>query len=223
MKRGQTPEFELPDDLVIGTGDDDDGRMGAGSTLPQDLFPLGEPRQPHRSPDARREYADTQPAGLPAQTYVRSAAPEVKVSAAQAIIAPMPATGRSPRDGPQPKRVLVVDDDATVRLYLRARLMLRGHLQLLEAANGEQALELVMSQRFDAVLLDIDMGAQNGYEVCRAIRTHTRQMGSKQPRIYIITSRSGVIDKMRAKMAGADAFLSKPPHPGELSELLAQL
>jgi CheY-like chemotaxis protein len=233
MRRGQTQEFELPDDLVIGVGDGDDadGRMGAGSTLPQDLFPLGEPKAIPVNQATSREFADTrpaaepdtQPAGLPAHSYVKPAAPEVTVASAQPIIAPMHPAGRLPGDGPQPKRVLVVDDDATVRMYLRARLMLRGHLQLLEAANGAQALEFVQAQRFDAVLLDVDMGAQNGYEVCRAVRSHVRSMGGKQPRIYMITSRSSMLDKMRAKMAGADAFLSKPPHPGELAELLAQL
>jgi CheY-like chemotaxis protein len=141
----------------------------------------------------------------------------------QPIHVPMLPRGLRPSDGPQPKRVLVVDDDATARLYMRSRLMLRGHVQLLEAANGAQALEIVMTQRFDAVLLDVDMGAQNGFEVCRAIRGHVRSLGEKQPRIYMITSRSSMLDKMRAKMAGADAFLSKPPHPGELAELLAQL
>lgn len=231
MRRSNGAEFELPDDLVIGVGDGDDadGRMGAGSTLPQDLFPLGEPGNPSNA-IAAQDFADTRPGAqpvhqpdLPASAHVRPAAPEVNVCAAQPIIAPMPPSGRRPGDGPQPKRVLVVDDDATMRLYLRARLMLRGHLQLLEAANGAQALELVMTQRFDAVLLDVDMGAQNGYEVCRAVRSHMRSVGGKQPRIYMITSRSSVLDKMRAKMAGADAFLSKPPHPGELAELLAQL
>jgi CheY-like chemotaxis protein len=205
MTAPRPPVFELPDDMVIGGGDgDDEARRGAGSTLPQDLFPLGEPM------------------GTP-QLAVRPAAPAVKVPAHQAIIAPMLPSGRLPADGPQPKRVLVVDDDATARLYMRSKLMLRGHVQILEAINGLQALEFVMAQRFDAVLLDVDMGAQNGYEVCRAVRSHVRGEGGKQPRIYMITSRTSMLDKMRAKMAGADAFLSKPPHPGEFAKLLARL
>lgn len=239
MRRSLKEEFELPDDLVIGVGDGDEGddangRMGAGSTLPQDLFPLGQPTIPAQSRQPSRDFEDTRPAAapeplpanLPANSYVRPAAPEVprvSMAAMQPIVAPLSPKGRLPSDGPQPKRVLVVDDDATVRMYLRARLMLRGHLQLHEAANGAQALELVMMQRFDAVLLDVDMGTQNGYEVCKAVRSHVRSIHGKQPRIYMITSRSSMLDKMRAKMAGADAFLSKPPHPGELAELLAQL
>ena len=161
--------------------------------------------------------------GLPAGTHIRPSAPVVKVTAMQPIIVPMLPVGRHGEDGPQFKRVLVVDDDATARLYMRSRLMLRGHVQLLEATHGAQALEFLMTQRFDAVLLDVDMGEQNGYEVCRAIRRHVRLLGEKQPRIYMITSRNSLLDRMRAKMAGADAFLSKPPHPGELAELLAQL
>jgi CheY-like chemotaxis protein len=231
MSSSRVQDFELPDDLVIGVGDGDDAdeRRGMGSTLPQDLFPLGEPGNPSNR-IAAQDFADTRPGAqaaeppkLPAPVYVRPAAPEVDVASTRPIIAPMSPSGRRPNDGPQPKRVLVVDDDATARLYMRSRLMLRGHLQLLEAGNGAQALELVMTQRFDAVLLDVDMGAQNGYEVCRAVRSYTRSIGGKQPRIYMITSRSSMLDKMRAKMAGADAFLSKPPHPGELAELLAQL
>ncbi len=237
MQREPALEFELPDDFVIGTGHDDeaDARMGAGSTLPQDLFPLGHPSGGASGKRGHADFADTRPFfeparqpdrqadGLPDGFKVMPAAPAVRVSDVQPIIAPMQSARRLAGDGPQPKRVLVVDDDATARLYMRSRLMLRGHVQLLEATHGAQALELVKAQRFDAVLLDVDMGAQNGFEVCRAVRSHVRSVGGKQPRIYIITSRSGMLDKMRAKMAGADAFLSKPPHPGELAELLAQL
>jgi CheY-like chemotaxis protein len=234
MKRSSNIEFELPDDFVIGTATgDEEGRMGAGSTLPQDLFPLGVPgglpsaaaSKQHGDEIATRpmpaEAGDTLPPDLaPASGGVSGA---TESAPPQAIVAPPRLQGRLPTDGPLPKRVLVVDDDITMRLYMRSRLMLRGHVQLLEAASGEEAIKIVHGQRFDAVLLDVDMGKQNGYETCRAVRSHFRREGGKQPRIYIITSRSSVIDKMRAKMAGADAFLSKPPHPAELADLLEQL
>jgi CheY-like chemotaxis protein len=245
MKRAQGQEFELPDDLVIGTASgDEDGRSGAGSTLPQDLFPLGKPTimqegGPAATANTAPSYESTRPladadnsasAAEAGDTLPPDLAPDTGgVSAptepapAIAIVAPPRVKGRLPHDGPQPKKVLVVDDDLTMRLYMRSRLMLRGHVQLMEAASGEEALKIVQTQRFDAVLLDVDMGSKNGFETCRALRNHVRLEGGKQPRIYMITSRSGVIDKMRAKMAGADAFLSKPPHPGELAELLTQL
>jgi two-component system, chemotaxis family, response regulator PixG len=67
------------------------------------------------------------------------------------------------------------------------------------------------------------MAGLDGYEVCRSIKRHARTKGQKPPKIYIVTSRSGMMDRMRATLAGADAFLSKPPHPAELHELLASL
>jgi CheY-like chemotaxis protein len=252
MRTARDLEFELPDDLVIGGANEDDSdRLGAGSTLPQDLFPLGtpspaaaqaRPAEPSPASRANETFSDTLPAHLvPAYTPVRTApytpstpsfAPRPTPAsspaapqrpAATVIAAALSKHGRLPHDGPMAKRVLVVDDDLTMRLYMRSRLMLRGHVQLLEAASGEEALSLVRQYSFDAILLDVDMGSQNGYDTCRAVRSHVRSQAGKQPRIYIITSRSSVIDKMRAKMAGADAFLSKPPHPGELAALLGRL
>ncbi len=229
MNRTQRTEFELPDDLVIGTGheDDADARMGAGSTLPQDLYPLGVPGSsvPSGASSAQGRPADapdtvpaTQADALPAAFPSPTPAPDILP-----IVAGHRPQGRLPQDGPMPKCVLVVDDDPVARIYMRSRLMLRGNVQLLEAANGAQALEFLKLQCFDAVLLDVDMGAQNGYEVCKAVRSFVRSEGGKQPRIYMVTSRSSMLDKMRAKMAGADAFLSKPPHPAELAQLLVQL
>ena len=234
MSKSLSPAFELPDDLVVGRDNfrESEDRMGAGSTLPQDLLELGMPlasagqgRFPAFLQTQPASQQVTQPANLQPNFRKVAAAPQVATAdlPGVTIVAPQLPTGRMPGDGPQPKRVLVVDDDATARLYLRSRLMLRGHAYLQEASSGAQALELVKAQRFDALLLDVDMGEQNGFEVCRAVRSYVRSVSGKQPRIYMITSRNSMLDKMRAKMAGADAFLSKPPHPGELSELLAQL
>ena len=233
MSRSRPLEFELPDDVAgrVSQGDRTHTHSGRDASsqhdsMAQDLFGLDAPETEHdpafqdTGPSA---FANNQPSDLPQGYFVKAAAPTLPVSEFLPIMAPMLPTGRPPHDGPQAKHVLVVDDDVAARLYMRARLMLRGYLQLFEAASGEQAMQYLLTQRFDAVLLDVDMVGQNGYEVCRAIRSHVSSMRGKQPRIYMITGRSSTLDKMRAKMAGADAFLSKPPHPGELAELLAQL
>lgn len=224
MKRNLGADFELPDDFVIGgTGDEaNDARMGAGSTLPQDLFPLGAPGASPSALGARADQLDTGSAPdaptLPAALQENSSPPIF-----QAILAGQGAKGRMPGDGPQPKRVLVVDDDLTARLYLRSRLMLRGNVQLVEAADGAQAMDILQAQSFDALLLDVDMGTPNGFEVCSAARRFARNRGDKQPRIYLVTSRSNMLDKMRGKLVGADEFLTKPPQPAEFARLLAQL
>jgi CheY-like chemotaxis protein len=121
------------------------------------------------------------------------------------------------------KRVLVVDDDLPARLYLRAKLSLLEGVDVYEASSGDEAVAITLSTPFDGVLLDINMSGLDGYEVCRSIKRHARTRGQKIPKIYIVTSRTGVMDRMRATLAGADAFLSKPPHPAELHELLASL
>jgi CheY-like chemotaxis protein len=121
------------------------------------------------------------------------------------------------------KRVLVVDDDLPARLYLRAKLSLLEGVDVYEAASGDEAVAITLSTPFDGVLLDVNMQGLDGYEVCRSIKRHSRTKGQKPPKIYIVTSRTGMMDRMRATLAGADAFLSKPPHPNELHNLLSTL
>jgi CheY-like chemotaxis protein len=122
------------------------------------------------------------------------------------------------------KRVLVVDDDLMARLYLRARLELRGGVDVYEATSGEEALMLAQHSPFDCVLLDVDMGdGKSGYEVCREVRRMSAFHDGTKTRVFMITSRTGLVDRMRATLAGADAFLSKPPHPGQLADLLESL
>jgi CheY-like chemotaxis protein len=121
------------------------------------------------------------------------------------------------------RRVLVVDDDVSARMYLRAKLSLMDDVDVYEAANGDEAVHISQFTPFDGVLLDVNMTGQDGYAVCRAIKRNSKNQGSKPPKIYIVTSRSGVVDRLRATLAGADAFLSKPPHPAHLHALLASL
>jgi CheY-like chemotaxis protein len=123
----------------------------------------------------------------------------------------------------QRKRVLVVDDDLAARFYLRAKLALQDNVDVYEAVNGIEALEMVEHTLFDGVLLDVGMAGKDGYEVCRAIKRISAVHGMKPPKVFMITSRSGVVDRMRATMAGADAFLTKPPHPSDFGNLLSRL
>jgi CheY-like chemotaxis protein len=121
------------------------------------------------------------------------------------------------------KRVLVVDDDLAARLYLRAKLALLDTIDVYEACSGSEALEIIQNTSFDGVLLDVNLPDQDGYAVCKAIKRQNRGNNGKPPKIYVVTSRNGVVDRVRASFAGADAFLSKPPHPGQLHELLLTL
>lgn len=222
MHRSNSREAELPDYLEIGN---EEVYQDPGSTLPEDLIaPDKQSAKDAQSKTTQPPNGDTLPPDQtdhPSADTVRNGASHQQTTA---IIAGPSAKGRLLHDGPVPKRVLVVDDDLTARLYIRARLMLRGNVQIFEASNMTEGLALLKTlTHIDAALLDVDIGAQNGFDLCKSIRAWVRSKGGKQPTICMITSRSSLMDKIRAKMAGADAFVSKPPLPKELVRLLAKL
>jgi two-component system, OmpR family, KDP operon response regulator KdpE len=110
--------------------------------------------------------------------------------------------------------VLVVDDDSSARRVLRLTLSGMG-FAIVEAARGEEALSLVRANRFDAVLLDIDMPGMGGIETCRCLRRASARLP-----ILMLTVHDGEEDKVRALDAGADDYITKP---FRLRELTARL
>ncbi|HEY3611035.1 MAG TPA: response regulator transcription factor [Pseudonocardiaceae bacterium] len=111
-------------------------------------------------------------------------------------------------------RILVVDDDRAVRESLRRSLQFNGY-QVELAGDGHQALELVIAQRPDAMVLDVMMPRLDGLEVCRRLRG----TGDDLP-ILVLTARDAVSDRVAGLDAGADDYL---PKPFALEELLARL
>ena len=107
------------------------------------------------------------------------------------------------------QRVLVVDDEAPIRRYLRAALGAQG-LTVYEAANGEEALQAVLSHRPDIIILDLGLPDLDGIEVTRRLREWS------QTPIIILSVREAEQDKIAALDAGADDYLTKPFGTGEL-------
>jgi len=114
--------------------------------------------------------------------------------------------------------ILVVDDQPPNLRLLEAVLSPQGY-QVITASSGEQALELLHSSNIDLVLLDIMMPGIDGYEVCERIR---REPSTAFLPVVMITA-SGDYEKTRAIKAGADDFVSKPFHQGELLARVASL
>ncbi|HEX5116079.1 MAG TPA: response regulator transcription factor [Pseudonocardiaceae bacterium] len=111
-------------------------------------------------------------------------------------------------------RILVVDDDRAVRESLRRSLQFNGY-QVDLASDGQQALDSVVAQRPDAMVLDVMMPRLDGLEVCRRLRG----TGDDLP-ILVLTARDAVSDRVAGLDAGADDYL---PKPFALEELLARL
>ena len=110
-------------------------------------------------------------------------------------------------------KILVVDDDPAVRESLRRSLIFNGYTIVL-AADGEEALDKVQSERPDMVILDVMMPKFDGLEVCRELRSQ----GDDIP-ILLLTARDSVSERVAGLDAGADDYLTKP---FALEELLAR-
>jgi two-component system, OmpR family, KDP operon response regulator KdpE len=105
--------------------------------------------------------------------------------------------------------VLVVDDEPQIRRVLRATLSSNGY-EVVEAKSGQEAIEMVVAERPDLILLDVNMPGMSGLEACTKIR-----MSFDGP-IMMVTVRNAERDKIAALDAGADDYVVKPFAIGEL-------
>jgi two-component system KDP operon response regulator KdpE len=110
--------------------------------------------------------------------------------------------------------ILVVDDEISIRRALHTTLQRLG-FSIVEAARGEEALSLVRTNSFDAVLLDINMPGMTGIETCK----NMRRIFPRIP-ILMLTVRDSEDDKVEALDAGADDYITKP---FQLRELTARI
>ena len=106
-------------------------------------------------------------------------------------------------------RVLVVDDETSIRRYLRTALSAQG-FAVFEAADGQEAINAVVSHHPDLIILDLGLPDLDGIEVTRRLREWS------QTPILILSVREAENDKIAALDAGADDYLTKPFGTGEL-------
>jgi two-component system chemotaxis response regulator CheY len=115
---------------------------------------------------------------------------------------------------------LIVDDSAAVRAFVRASLEDASFARVEEAETGLEALQLIASNVFDVVIVDVNMPDINGLELLAFMKKSPRQQGARK--ILISTQIDGA-DSERGTKLGADAFLKKPFEVGELRELIQDL
>lgn len=111
-------------------------------------------------------------------------------------------------------RILLVEDEADLRMTLSDRLTSEGYGVDL-APDGEQGLERALHGNYDLVLLDVMLPHKNGFDVCRDLR----KAGVMTP-IIMLTARDQLIDKVLGLKIGADDYIAKP---FEMLELLARV
>lgn len=108
-------------------------------------------------------------------------------------------------------KALIVEDDAAVRNTLTKVLTSSG-IQSVPTASGQEALEKILSDTFDIVLLDINLGGMDGFEVIHALR----DSGNHIP-VMVVSGRTEDVDMLYSLEIGADDYITKPFNPVTLA------
>lgn len=111
-------------------------------------------------------------------------------------------------------RLLVVEDELKMAAFLQRALSAEGH-EVAEVHDGEEALALVLSEDFDAIVLDLNLPRRDGLSVLRQLRAH----GKTTP-VLILSARGQADDRIAGLNLGADDYL---PKPFAMDELLARV
>jgi CheY-like chemotaxis protein len=124
------------------------------------------------------------------------------------------------RENGTTRTVLIVDDDQFIRRLIATTLEDVAEVELHEAQDGLEAIEVAQRERPTLVFLDVDMPRLNGIETCRRLRTDGATSHST---IVILTAAHGDNVEHDAVQAGADLFLTKPFSPLDLLNLVDRL
>ncbi|TLN21984.1 response regulator [bacterium] len=114
-------------------------------------------------------------------------------------------------------RVLVVDDEPNILLSLEFILEEEG-FEVKTAGDGEEALETAKSFSPQIVLLDVAMPRRDGYEVCRILKEQP-----SPPKVVMLTAKGQPLEKKKGLEVGADSYITKPFHAGELVSAMRSL
>lgn len=113
-----------------------------------------------------------------------------------------------------PARVLIVDDEKNIRLTLTQTLLPMG-LEVKTAITGEEAIECLLEQHFDLVLLDLRLPGMDGMAVLRWVREHQEQVP-----VALMSAHGDISTAVEAMKIGAVDFLQKPFSPSEVRQMV---
>jgi len=110
------------------------------------------------------------------------------------------------------KMILVVEDSSTTRKVIAITLSRQGY-RVVEAADGLEALSRISEERPDLIMLDVILPKMDGYKILSIIKGNKE---FKDIPVIMLTSKDGFINKMKGKMAGSSAYLTKPFDPDKM-------
>jgi DNA-binding response OmpR family regulator len=122
----------------------------------------------------------------------------------------------------QTKKILIVDDEAHIRLLLEQTLedLESEGVEIISADNGADAVKTIQDEHPVLVFLDVMMPIIDGYNVCRIIR---RELLMKDVYIVILTAKGQEYDRRLSEESGANTFMTKPFDPDEVLELAKEV
>jgi two-component system chemotaxis response regulator CheY len=118
------------------------------------------------------------------------------------------------------RRILIVEDSATMRQLLAFALRRLPNVELVEARDGVDGLKKLMAEHFEVVLVDINMPVLDGLRLIQLIR---EEPGHSGLRIVVITTEGASADREKAMALGADAYLTKPVQAGDVLSIVKGL
>jgi len=118
------------------------------------------------------------------------------------------------------KKVLIVDDDPFIRKLIATTLEDVAGFELIQASDGQEAVEVAAREEPQLVFLDVDMPRLDGIDACAQIRAAP---ATSEATIVMLTATSRTNNERRAEDAGADLFLTKPFSPLDLLRLVDEI
>ena len=117
-------------------------------------------------------------------------------------------------------KILIADDEPSLRLLVRATLSSNKSFELIEASDGNETLAKVYAESPDILLLDVMMPCLSGFEVCERLKNDPN---TKKIVIIMLTAKGQQSDRDWALSVGTDYFLTKPFSPIELFNLIDKI
>ena len=119
-----------------------------------------------------------------------------------------------------PKKVLVVEDSASMRSLIVSTIEELDDYEVTEAGNGFEALKALPSQKFDLIITDINMPDINGLEIINFVKNNASY---KDIPLIIVTTEKGEEDRKKGITLGANAYITKPFDPKGFKDVIEKI
>ena len=129
---------------------------------------------------------------------------------------------KSGKEKEQPGKRVLLAEDQKINRKIVSGLLAKYNWEIVEAVNGEEALNAAKNDTFDVILMDVQMPKMDGYEATRRIREHEKETGKHIP-IIAMTAHAMKGDREKCLAAGMDQYLAKPINTDEVVKIIREL